>query len=266
MIAIPRVRAQTFIRKMTYDGSQSCLFACHTGEEQYQDYVVKFRRQLGAQLVPEFIAALLGQRLGLPVPSIAIVEIDSRLVEAIPDVELRQRLAGDQGPHFGSVHKSCGYMPWPHGLAIPTDLMPQALDIFAFDLLVQNPSRSNTPGHETPNLLFDGHDFLIFGHEQAFSLARGLSASSPWRLRGSSLVENHIFYRPLVAYAEKQEISFETFLDRWMAGSEAFLAEIKKAIPVSWHESAEVDNIIRYLTAVRENIERFRRGLLAVFV
>jgi hypothetical protein len=208
---------------------------------------------------------LLGQALGLPVLAPAIVEIDSRFIEVIPNAELRQHLAGDRGPHFGSEFKGGGYMPWPRGFTPPADLIPQALDIFAFDLLIQNPGRSYGQGHDSPHLLFDGRQFVVFGHGQAFSLARGLSAASPWRLRGSSLVENHIFYRPLLNYAEKQEISFEAFLARFLTESERFLAEIKPATPVSWPEPTQTDNILRYLTAVRENIERFRRGVLAVF-
>jgi hypothetical protein len=227
---------------------------------------VKFRNRLGARIISEFIAALLGQHLGLPIPPISVVDIDSRLVDAISDDDLHELLAKDSGPHFGSEYKIGGYMTIPHGFSIPNSLIPQALEIFAFDMLIQNPDRSNVPGHGNPNLLFDGNQFAIFDHELVFSFVQLIGVPpAPWELRGIGLAENHIFYRQLVNYAEKHEISFENFLTSFMTVSDLFLTEIKHSIPVNWINPSHVDKIIAHLTTVLENIELFRRGLLEVF-
>jgi hypothetical protein len=249
---------------MSHSRTGARLFSCYTEDSQHEDYyVVKFRNQLGSRILCEFMAALLGRHLGLPIPLIAIVEISPRLIATIPCPETRELLAGDQGPHFGSQHKAGGYIQLPPGFSIPPALISQALDIFAFDMLIQNPDRSDKPGRGKPNLLFDGNQFLLFDHELAFSFIALIGTPPPpWELRGSPLVENHIFYNQLTRYAKNHEVSFERFLTQFMTVSNALLDEMVRAMPGSWHNTTNVGKIVSHLTNVRDNIQRFKRGLL----
>jgi len=202
------------------------------------------------------MAALLGHHLGLPVPPIAIVEIDPRFAIAIPDPQMRDLVAGDRGPHFGSLHRTGGY-----GVAlfpVPIRLMPQVLDIFTFDMLIQNPDRRRVK----PNLLFDGEQYVLFDHELAFSFLADIGPSSlPWELRKLSLVKDHVIYGQLIHYAESHDLSFERFLSRLTTVSDSLLNEMVSAIPERWHGSAKTGKIVLHIAAIRDNIPRFERGL-----
>jgi len=265
MILVPRIRAQTFIGKMSHGRTQPGLYSCHIGEDQYQEYVVKYHSQLGSSIVCEFIAAQLGHYLGLPIPPTAIVEINAELIDIIP--HLSNLLAKDSGPHFGSEHKGGGYTVLPDAFSIPQDLIPSAIDIFAFDMLIQNPDRSYKPGQGKPNLLYNGSEFVIFDHELAFSFLSIIGDPPPtaWELRNEEWVESHIFYRQLARYADKYTISFDNFITRFQSVSDAILTEIVQTIPVNWNDSDQVSKIVDHLITVRENLMLFRKGLLEVF-
>lgn len=264
MIFVPRIRAQTFIKKMSQGRTQPGLYSCHIGEDQYQEYVVKYHSQLGSSIICEYIAALLGHHLGLPVPSIAIVEINVELIAVTSHISSLH--TKDRGPHFGSEHKGGGYMSFPDAFSIQQDLIPIAIDIFAFDMLIQNPDRSHRLDQGKPNLLFNGSEFVIFDHEFAFSFLGIIGPPPPaWELRNEEWVKSHIFYRQLARYADKHTISFDNFINRFQSVSDVILNEIVQTIPVNWNDSAQVSKIVDHLVTVRENLMLFRRGLLEVF-
>jgi len=244
MIAVPRVRAQTFMQKMLSGRTEPSLFTCRADDGQYQDYVVKPYSKLGSGIICEFFAALVGRHLGLPIPPI------------------RELLAQDEGPHFGSLHKTGGFAPLPIGFSISAILIPRALDIFAFDMLIQNPDRSNEPGRGKPNLLCNGHEFVIFDHELAFSFLADIDPSpQPWELRGLPFVRHHIFCVQLMRYADSHDLSFEIFLSRVMELSDSILSEMVSAMPENWRNPTNSSKIVSHLRTARDNIERFDRGL-----
>lgn len=71
----PRVRALT-PRKRLAGISQAALIYCDDG----RDYVVK-GAQVGRALVADHVVALLGRRLGAPVPEVALVNVSADLIE-----------------------------------------------------------------------------------------------------------------------------------------------------------------------------------------
>jgi|GEM_PF-5847588 len=262
MVTVSRVRAQTFLDEMSNGRNRPCLFSCRDGEE-YREYVVKFHRQLGVGIVCEFVAALVGQQLDLPIPPIAITEISPRLVEAIPKSEIRELLANDPGPHFGSLLQTNQYQPLPTGFPLPDEFMPQILNIFAFDILIQNPDRSFRIDHGKQNLLFNGQQLVLFDYELAFSFTRLIaSAYLPWELRGQDWVKHHLFFGNIVRYAEKNKITFDEFCDQFMAIPENFYEEVFGLLPPGWHDQSFVDKIAAHFRLVRDNIGLFKRGLL----
>jgi hypothetical protein len=107
------------------------LFSCSNEEGECRDYVVKFCSQLESRIVFEFMAALLGQQLGLHIPAIATVEIDPAFATMIMvrDESICQSIA-DGGIHFGSLHMSGGYdtVPFP----VPRQLKSEVVGIFVF--------------------------------------------------------------------------------------------------------------------------------------
>lgn len=119
-------------------------------------YVVKFHGagQGRKALVAEVIAGELGRRLGLPVPEIVVVALDSAMASAEPDQEVQDLLKASQGLNLG-----IDYLPGSLGIETPSMLDPElAAQIVWFDALVQNVDRS----WRNPNLLaWHGKPWLI---------------------------------------------------------------------------------------------------------
>lgn len=85
-----------------------------------------------------------------------------------------------------------GVAIWPVDKSVPESMWPAAVDIFAFDALIQNPDR----GFNNPNLFTKGDSFLVFDHETAFSfLFDILPSPTPWKLGGQPYLTDHVFYR-----------------------------------------------------------------------
>ena len=103
----PRVKtviAVQHIRKMR-GGAQSHLMLC----SDHHFYVVKFGNnpQHPRVLVNEMLASQLAEQIGLPVPVSVIVEVDARLVERTPDLNIRlidQTVRCQAGLQFGSEY------------------------------------------------------------------------------------------------------------------------------------------------------------------
>jgi len=85
-------------------------------------YVAKFRgaAQGPRALVAELIAGEIGHLLGLPVPQLALIEIDSVLARSEPDEEIQELLRNSAG-----LNVALDYLPgalnWEPALAPPPD-------------------------------------------------------------------------------------------------------------------------------------------------
>jgi hypothetical protein len=112
-------------------------------------YVAKFRgaAQGPRALVAELIGGELGRFLGLPVPQIALIEIDAVLARSEPDPEIQSLLRDSAGLNLALDYLP-GALNWEPGLAPPPD-RELAAQVVWFDALISNVDR--TP--RNPNLL-----------------------------------------------------------------------------------------------------------------
>ncbi len=139
-------------------------------------YVAKFRgaAQGPRALVAEIIAGELGRALGLPVPPLALIEIDERLALSEPDPEIQATLRASTG-----LNVALDYLPgalnWEP--ALPPRPDPElAAAIVWFDALITNVDRTA----RNPNLLrwhralylIDHGAALFFHHQWAGHLER----------------------------------------------------------------------------------------------
>jgi hypothetical protein len=148
------------------------------------------------------MAALLGKRLGLNIPEIAVVHIDPRLGDVVSDETARETLKKHAGPHFGSRDVGPGVAIVNQGYTLMGETLEQAIDIFAFDMLIENADRSAIGVAGNPNVLFRGNDLFPIDHELAFSFVDLIGHShEPWQLRHTELTTRHIFYARLKSYA-----------------------------------------------------------------
>ena len=111
-------------------------------------YVVKFRGagQGPKALVAEVISGELARRLGLPVPELAVAELDPVVARAEPDEEVQQLIKASAGPNLGMdfLPGALGYDAFVHHVDAQL-----ASTVLAFDAFVENVDRS----WRNPNLL-----------------------------------------------------------------------------------------------------------------
>jgi len=156
---IPRLTAIQFERFMTSGRTSPALCGC---EDQagmmVGEYVVKLRGAIGESgLVNELFAARLAGHFGLAAPEPALVSSSQPLRKLVATTQPAQR-----GPHSRQRwaelrHQSSERVStWPVDKFIPEAMWQAAVDIFAFDALVQNPDRRFT----NPNLFTRGDSVI----------------------------------------------------------------------------------------------------------
>jgi hypothetical protein len=213
------------------------------------------------------MAALLGKRLGLNIPEIAVVHIDPRLGDVVSDETARETLKKHAGPHFGSRDVGPGVAIVNQGYTLMGETLEQAIDIFAFDMLIENADRSAIGVAGNPNVLFRGNDLFPIDHELAFSFVDLIGHShEPWQLRHTELTTRHIFYARLKSYARNNDISFERFLNKLADLRIEDVENMVQNLPKEWYNDRYANKIIEHCRLIMSNVDKFRKGLLEVFI
>lgn len=186
-------------------------------------YVVKFRGAAQGEraLIAELIAGQLGRRLGLPVPQLALIEIDPLLARSEPDPEIQQLLRASAG-----LNVALDYLPgalnWEPALAPPPDAELAARVVW-FDAFISNVDRTV----RNPNLLR--------WHKQLYLIDHGASLyfhhSWPGHLErtdaATRALASHVLL-PLAASIHTADAALAPLV------TEALLAEILAEVPDAW--------------------------------
>src|SRR3712207_743641 len=96
--ALPTLTAMRYVQPLREGGSLPAIVDTDGGL-----FVVKFRGagQGAKALVAELIAGLMAQRLGLPVPDLALVDVPPPFGRSEPDPEIQDILTGSHGVNVG---------------------------------------------------------------------------------------------------------------------------------------------------------------------
>jgi hypothetical protein len=186
-------------------------------------YVAKFRgaAQGPRALVAELVAGEIGRLLGLPIPQLALIEIDAVLARSEPDEEIQELLRKSAGLNLALDYLP-GALNWEPALAPPPDAALAAAAVW-FDAFVTNVDR--TP--RNPNLLnwhrqlylIDHGAALYFHHDWPDHLAR---ARSPF-----AMVRNHVLL-PLAGDLRAADAQLAPRI------TEAALRDILAQVPDDW--------------------------------
>jgi hypothetical protein len=139
---------------------------------------------------------------------------------------------------------------WLVNRVIPEAMFRDAVNIFAFDALIQNPDRRV----ENPNLFTQSDNIYVYDHEEtSFSFLLAVSPSAePWNLERETYLERHVFYSRL----RGKEIDLTDFGRELKALTREVLTAIREEVPPEWvHE--DLKRIEDHLMEVQRNTEKF---------
>jgi hypothetical protein len=261
MRQIKQLLASTFSRPLTSGRTRPAILACEDSNgESAGEFVIKFRGGIDtgvAGLACELLASVLADELGLSTPAPAVVEIDQNTAALIQKIApaLGTIVGNSVGLNFASEVLQSGFSSWPVGKYIPLGLRQAALEVFAFDALIQNPDRK----YSNPNLLSNGKELCLIDHELAFSFLYEIASSSdPWELshRDFDFLKEHVFYRQL----KGQKLELERFVGALNGLSDKSLVKMTDQLPSDWKTSA-VTRILDHLKTVRNHSKKFTEQL-----
>jgi hypothetical protein len=259
-VMVPRLEATHFERLMDSGRTAPALCGCvDQSGSAVGEYVIKLRGAIemgNAGLINELLAARLAEHFGLATPGCAVVTIERELIDLIVERHSSRRAAlqGSMGLNFGSKHL-VGVGTWPVDKPIPEEDRVTAVEVFAFDALLQNPDRQ----YNNPNLFV--RDLTLFDHESAFSfLLAVLPSNEPWDVGQQKYLQNHVFFRRLKSKA----VELEDFSASLTEMSDDVIAAIVADVPPEWDNQEWVARIIQHLRAVRDHSAEFADSIRRV--
>jgi hypothetical protein len=248
-IQIPRVKAALVLKVLSRGRTKPCLTLARDEDGNDVEVVLKWRAgpELKATgLVCELMSSLLAEDLGLPVPKPFLVEVPEGFHTSIATPDVSKLAQASVGLNFGSQKLPPGFTTWAKDKPIPFLLRPMAAEIFAFDVLIQNPDRRQV----NPNLLTNGEELYLCDHEQAFSFLAGVIGwQPPWKGEGLGFFRDHVFFQQL----QGGEHKWERLLGALEALTDRRLKEYLAAVPNEWRSNNAADRISEYLHDAREN-------------
>ena len=259
---VSTVTAATFVRAFRSGRTCPSLMLCEADDGGQIETVVKLyagNECTRTGLICELLASLLAQDLDLTAPTPLLVDVATDFHTGIADPELAARFRNSPGLNFGSRHLGAGYTTWPQGRSIPASLMQDAAEIFAFDLVIQNPDRRK----DKPNLLRNGDEVAIFDHEMAFSFLYALVADEfPWDGKGMGFAKEHVFYAGL----KGRDVSWDRLQGALEAIDDGRLGMYTDAIPHAWRRDSgnAAERIAAYLKQARDNSKKLFRHIAEV--
>ena len=147
------------------------------------DVVVKLmdsERMNPTAAMKELVGSLLAAELNLNTPIPYLSEITKEFINSQLGQPEYTRLQNSEGINF-STKNIRGLVEFGPFEDLAASLRNEALKIFYFDLLIQNPDR--TILHGKPNLFTTGSDLWVLDHEIAFSFLGpliGRPPTEPW--------------------------------------------------------------------------------------
>jgi hypothetical protein len=259
---IPRLAATQFKRFMESGRTFPALCGCSDESgKPAGEYVVKLRGAVDgreAALVNELLGAVLASYFRLAAPEPAVIFLDPKFTDlvSVDHPSRREVLQASAGWNFGTKHMPAAGT-WPVDMPIPWDRFDSAVEIFAFDALIQNPDRR----FNNPNVLADGSKFYVFDHEVAFSFLRAIPpTATPWIVDQERYLEHHVFYRKL----KSKPIELEGFTSRLAEMPDAFLDSFVAEVPHEWDNQDCVTRIVAHLRTVRDHATEFAESIRRV--
>ena len=185
-MTIARHTASRYVQPLREGGSLPAV----VDTEEDGLYVVKFRGagQGARVLVAELIVGGLAARLGLPTPSLALIDVSARFGRSEPDPEIQDLLRRSHGLNVGMryLEGAFNFDPSAAGNLVSPEL---AARIVWLDALTTNPDRT----HRNPNLMIWRREPWLIDHGAALYAHHDWSSVDDARTRTPfQLIRSHV--------------------------------------------------------------------------
>jgi len=219
--------------------------------------VVKFRgaeRMSPEAYSRELLAAFIAKEWGIRVVEPVLVDVIPEFVGSQRGKPHYQVLLQSVGLNYGSVYVS-GYETIPVHQPLTDSELPQAQQIVASDLFIQNPDRNVIK----PNLMSNGRELVIYDHELAFGFVQDIFKNPrPYELRD---IDQHwinsLFLVPKIRQTSFPEADIEQVLSRLGTN---FWDRAFELIPPDW-QTEQLPVIGEYLTQTVRSIPQFLQSV-----
>ena len=203
----------------------------------------------------EFVAYHLADWLTIATPSPAIAIVTPEFVDTLPGSNpAKAAFAKSLGPNFATSFLTPGYSTWPTNGPIPHDLFQTCVEMFAFDVLLQNPDRRR----DNPNMLWNGEEIYLYDHEMAFSFIFDAKAKTTpidtLNAAALNFFTTHVFFLEL----RKKKIDLSRMEGALASIKDDAIADVEKHLPGDW-KSQHLGPILTYIKALRDNPAKLTR-------
>ena len=226
-MTIARHTASRYVQPLREGGSLPAV----VDTEEDGLYVVKFRGagQGARVLVAELIVGGLAARLGLPTPTLALIDISARFGRSEPDPEIQDLLRRSHGLNVGMryLEGAFNFDPSAAGNLVSPEL---AARIVWLDALTTNPDRT----HRNPNLMIWQREPWLIDHGAALYAHHDWSSVDDARTRTPfQLIRSHVLLAGAGSLEEADAVSAPLLPDDVIADVVAAVPDDLLMDPVS---------------------------------
>jgi len=203
----------------------------------------------------EYFGSQLAVEFGLDAPVPVIVNISADLLDASRDSLRSWGLAPRSGEAVG-VEFFRGLAPLNRFAPVGSGRgeVADALRIYAFDMLVQNPDRRD----DNPNCARYRGRFLAYDFEMAFSFLYPLVGALLDPAEIPAFATQHVFYRSLVEASRRGVVDLQPVGDALNRVGER-VEELGQFLPARWASFAA--RVVSHIRAVQARADVFEDGL-----
>jgi hypothetical protein len=206
-------------------------------------------------LACELFGNILARELGVRTPTAGIIDIGVDVADALNVALTTRNLSISAGLAVGSSFMRPLTAVVSH---VPQATEPEAVGLFGFDLMVQNPDRREN----NPNCAMFEDQLLAFDFELCFSFLLpilGLRAE-PWAVSQHGIAKTHVMYRRL----HQRRPGWASILSAIAALTPEKIVTMSNLVPETWrHELAGIDvHLAALIDAAVELESELQRSIL----
>ncbi len=199
----------------------------------------------------EIAGNLLAREFGIETPKPFIVRIDETFIRATQKTLWEDNLILKEGLGVGCEYFSQGFTAVKSDLFFTKEKFEQAVMIYGFDLITQNPDRKET----NPNCAVKSDKIIAFDFEKSLSFLFNIvgKVAEPWEVSKLRLSGNdrHIFKSNLKA--REKEVDWQPLLEKVKQINKEKIEEICSQIPFEFGNYT--DKICEHFASIVSNIK-----------